>query len=326
MRIVFMGTPDFAVPSLQMLRKDPDVTVVGVVTQPDRPRGRKGVVTPSPVKQVAQGLPIWQPERVSTADSVAVIASWQPDLIVTVAYGQILKKALLDVPAKGCVNLHASLLPRWRGAAPIQRAIMAGDEETGVTTMYMDEGMDTGDIILQQACRSQPDSPGLCTIDSFGRPFGQALFNKAGTRIKQVKHGHHHWALGDEEIDGRAHQPDSAGTGPSGASLPGRDLESVDASALRTHLLCRTIIAPIKGTVQTGDGLLRIQRVQRKTNGYVCSLSARAAGRQKLGGMADHDSNCSKRIYIRLLSLSVGLMALMGGAICYAFIYRPHFW
>jgi methionyl-tRNA formyltransferase len=285
MRIVFMGTPDFAVPSLQMLRKDPDVTVVGVVTQPDRPRGRKGVVTPSPVKQVAQGLPIWQPERVSTADSVAVIASWQPDLIVTVAYGQILKKALLDVPAKGCVNLHASLLPRWRGAAPIQRAIMAGDEETGVTTMYMDEGMDTGDIILQQAVPISSQDTAETLHDRLST-VGAALLGqtvrliKAGTAPRRKQDEALATIAGrltraDEEIDWtrsasqiallvRAlHPAPGAFTYHRGEILK---VWQAQATPENTPAVPGTIISADQSglCVQTGDGLLRIQRVQRE--------------------------------------------------------------
>ena len=148
MNIVFMGTPDFAVPSLlQLLEKG--YNVVGVVTQPDRPKGRKRVLTPPPVKVAAleAGIPVMQPERIRHPEAVAELASWQPDLIVTAAFGQILPKAVLDMPRLGCINVHASLLPRYRGGAPIHRAIMNGETKTGVTIMYMAEGLDTGDII-----------------------------------------------------------------------------------------------------------------------------------------------------------------------------------
>lgn len=148
MNIVFMGTPDFAVPSLEALL-EAEYRVVGVVTQPDRPKGRKKTLTPPPVKLAAEryGLPVLQPERLRAPEAVKELAALQPDLIVTAAYGQILPKSVLDMPRYGCLNVHASLLPRYRGAAPIQYAIMNGDAATGVTVMYMAEGLDTGDMI-----------------------------------------------------------------------------------------------------------------------------------------------------------------------------------
>lgn len=148
MNIVFMGTPDFAVPSLRMLL-DEGYHVVAVVTQPDRPQGRKRVLKPTPVKEVAAeyGIPVLQPQRLRSPEAVAELAAYKPDLIVTAAYGQILPKAVLDMPANGCVNVHGSLLPKYRGGAPIQRCIIGGESETGVTLMYMAEGLDTGDMI-----------------------------------------------------------------------------------------------------------------------------------------------------------------------------------
>ncbi|WP_379153208.1 methionyl-tRNA formyltransferase [Paenibacillus sp. sgz5001063] len=148
MKIVFMGTPAFAVPSLQMLLKQ-GYEVVAVVTQPDRPQGRKKTLTPSPVKEaaLALGLPVLQPERMRRPEAVAELAAYKPDLIVTAAYGQILPKSVLDLPQFGCVNVHGSLLPKYRGGAPIQRCIINGEKVTGVTLMYMAEGLDTGDMI-----------------------------------------------------------------------------------------------------------------------------------------------------------------------------------
>ena len=148
MKIVFMGTPAFAVPSLQMLM-DEGYEVVAVVTQPDRPQGRKKILAPSPVKEAALslGLPVLQPERMRKPEAVAELAAYEPDLIVTAAYGQILPKAVLDLPRNGCVNVHGSLLPKYRGGAPIQRSIINGEKVTGVTLMYMAEGLDTGDMI-----------------------------------------------------------------------------------------------------------------------------------------------------------------------------------
>ena len=149
-RIVFMGSPDFALPTLQALHEH--YQVVGVVTQPDRPAGRGRQPQASPVKQAAQslGLEVYQPVSLRKPEVLDHLAAWAPDLIVVAAFGQILPKAVLDLPSKGCLNVHASLLPRWRGASPIQAAIAAGDDHSGVTIMLMDEGMDSGDILLQE--------------------------------------------------------------------------------------------------------------------------------------------------------------------------------
>jgi methionyl-tRNA formyltransferase len=148
MRIVFMGTPEFAVPSLEaLLNAGHEIPLV--VSQPDRPKGRKKTLTPPPVKEAAllHGLRAAQPEKLRGSETVQTIAELQPDLIVTAAYGQILPKAVLDIPRLGCINVHGSLLPRYRGGAPIQRSIMNGEKVTGVTIMYMAEGLDTGDMI-----------------------------------------------------------------------------------------------------------------------------------------------------------------------------------
>lgn len=147
-KIVFMGTPEFAVPCLENLLKE-GYEVAAVVTQPDRPVGRKRVLTPTPVKAAAleHGIPVWQPEKLRTSTTIEDIRALEPDLIVTAAYGQILPKSVLDIPRLGCINVHGSLLPKYRGGAPIQRSIMNGEPVTGVTIMYMAEGMDTGDMI-----------------------------------------------------------------------------------------------------------------------------------------------------------------------------------
>lgn len=150
MKIVFMGTPQFAVPCLQMLVEE-GYEVAAVVTQPDRPQGRKRTLTPSPVKAaaLALGLPVLQPERMRRPEAVTELAAYKPDLIVTAAYGQILPKAVLELPPLGCVNVHGSLLPKYRGGAPIQRSLINGEPVTGVTLMYMAEGLDTGDMIAK---------------------------------------------------------------------------------------------------------------------------------------------------------------------------------
>ena len=151
LRIVFAGTPDFALPPLSTLVNSRH-SVVGVLTQPDRPSGRGRKLTASPVKEAAlkHGLPVAQPLTLKDAAARAQLAAWNPDVLVVVAYGLILPREVLALPRLGCVNIHASLLPRWRGAAPIQRAIQAGDSHTGVTIMLMDAGLDTGPMLLQR--------------------------------------------------------------------------------------------------------------------------------------------------------------------------------
>lgn len=150
LRIVFFGTPEFAVPSLRALLAGRD-PVIGVVCQPDKPAGRGQHLAVPPVKQAAvdAGLPVFQPEKLRAPETLETLASWSPDLIVVAAYGKILPKIVLDLPPLGCINVHASLLPKYRGAAPIQWAIWRGEERTGVTIMRMNEGMDTGDILLR---------------------------------------------------------------------------------------------------------------------------------------------------------------------------------
>lgn len=158
MKILFMGTPDFAAAHLSALLAA-GCTVVGVVTQPDRPVGRGGKVAFSPVKKLAlsHGLPVYQPRRLRRPEIIAELKALAPDISVVVAYGQILSKEALAIGRLGSVNVHGSLLPRWRGADPIRRAVMEGDTETGVTTMWMDEGMDTGDMILKAATTIGPE-------------------------------------------------------------------------------------------------------------------------------------------------------------------------
>ena len=151
MRLLFFGTPDFAVPSLQALLTGPD-PVVGVVCQPDKPAGRGQHLSSPPVKDAAgaAGVPVLQPEKIRTAEFLAALRELAPELIVVAAYGKILPAAILEVPAHGCINVHASILPRYRGAAPIQWAILRGEAVTGVTIMQMNEAMDAGDILLQR--------------------------------------------------------------------------------------------------------------------------------------------------------------------------------
>jgi len=160
-KIIFMGTPDFAVPALTVLIDSAGQDtwqVVAVVTQPDRPSGRGKKLTPPPVKVVAEQaeIKVLQPETLKSEAAVAELAHLKPDLIVVAAFGQILRQNVLTLPPRGCLNVHASLLPRWRGAAPVTAAIRAGDTETGITLMQMDEGLDTGPIIVQRAIPITP--------------------------------------------------------------------------------------------------------------------------------------------------------------------------
>lgn len=158
MRVVFMGSADIACPSLEGLLREPDIEIVGVVTQPDRPKGRRLKLSACSVKQRVEDsdIPVFTPQSINTDDALEMLRAWEPDLAVVAAYGQILKPAVLELPRLGCINVHTSLLPRYRGAAPIQWAIASGDAETGVTIMHMDEGMDTGDMITQRAIPIKP--------------------------------------------------------------------------------------------------------------------------------------------------------------------------
>ncbi|MGI6114381.1 MAG: methionyl-tRNA formyltransferase, partial [Mahellales bacterium] len=150
MKVVFMGSPDFAVPCLDMLIREHNV--VAVVTQPDRPKGRGKKMAATPVKDraLSGGIPVLQPISVKEPKVADQIRALAPDVIITAAYGQIIPPAILDIPRYGCINVHASLLPKYRGASPIQWCIINGEEETGITIMYMEEGMDTGDILLKR--------------------------------------------------------------------------------------------------------------------------------------------------------------------------------
>lgn len=165
-----MGTPEFAVPSLEALLRSHDsdnVKVVGVVTQPDRPKGRGQELATSPVKQVClrEGLPFSQPTKMKDPAFLDALKAWQPDVIAVAAFGRILTPTILAIPPKGCINIHASLLPKYRGAGPIQWALINGERETGITTMLMDEGMDTGAILLQETVPIEPeDTAGTLSV------------------------------------------------------------------------------------------------------------------------------------------------------------------
>jgi methionyl-tRNA formyltransferase len=162
MRVVFIGTGEIGVPTLRALLDSKEHEVVGIVTQPDKPVGRSQRIEPPPIKKALTGatLPILQPKRIKERQSIDEIRALAPDVIVVMAYGQILPREVLEIPRNACLNLHASLLPRWRGAAPIQAAIAAGDHETGITLIYMNEGLDTGDMLLQRKIEIAPNETG----------------------------------------------------------------------------------------------------------------------------------------------------------------------
>ena len=176
MRIVFMGTPDFAVATLEALC-EAGFDVIAAVSQPDKPKGRHGILSPTPVKEKAMelGIPVFQPEKAKDSEFIERLRELAPDLIVVTAYGQILKKELLSIPKYGCINVHASLLPRWRGAAPVQWSIIEGDKVTGVTTMLMDEGLDTGDMLLKKEVEIGPKETGGSLFEKLAKTGGELI-------------------------------------------------------------------------------------------------------------------------------------------------------
>lgn len=190
MKILFMGTPEFALASLEALYESGE-EIVGVVTQPDKPKGRGYVLTPPPVKVYAEekGLKVFQPTTLKNGAFDGTLAELSPELIVVVAYGKILPKAVLDAPKYGCINVHGSLLPKWRGAAPMQRSIMEGDPVTGVTTMYMAEGLDTGDMLLTGEIAIEEDDNFETIHDKLAACGAKVLLDtvaalKAGTLVR----------------------------------------------------------------------------------------------------------------------------------------------
>lgn len=193
MRIIFMGTPDFSVPTLQCLIKSQH-EVIAVVTQPDKPKGRGKEVQMTPVKEcaVAHQIPVYQPARAREASFVESMQQLKPEVIVVIAFGQLLSKELLELPQYGCINIHASLLPRYRGAAPIQWAVINGEKETGITTMMMAEAMDTGDILEKAAIKLDDKETGGSLFDRLSQLGGTLLLStldqlEAGTLVPTVQ-------------------------------------------------------------------------------------------------------------------------------------------
>ena len=178
MKIVFMGTPDFAVGTLHALAES-EHEILAVVTQPDKPKGRGKALQPTPVKEEAMryGIPVYQPKKVREEEFQVVLRELNPDLIVVVAFGQLIPKSILELPRYGCVNVHASLLPKYRGAAPIQWAVIDGEKESGVTIMKMDEGLDTGDMIAKTVVPLAADETGGSLFDKLSQVGAQLLLD-----------------------------------------------------------------------------------------------------------------------------------------------------
>ncbi len=186
MKILFMGTPNFAKGHLKAL-VDEGYEVVAALCQPDKPRGRKKILTMPPVKEyaISRNIPVYQPETLKNGEAESILNEFKPDIIVVVAYGKLLPKYVLDYPKYGCINVHGSLLPEYRGAAPVQRAIIDGKKKTGITVMYMDEGLDTGDMLLKEECDIAPNDDGQALFDKLEIIGGRALIKA----LKQIESG-----------------------------------------------------------------------------------------------------------------------------------------
>ena len=278
-----MGTPEFAVPAIEELADAHDIA--GVVTQPDRPAGRGRRLKSPPVKQaaLARGLPLFQPRTLRTPEAVAQLAAWEPDVIVVAAFGQILRQDVLDLSPHGCLNVHASLLPRWRGAAPIAAAILAGDEITGVTIMRMDSGLDTGHILAQQEEQIQSDDTEATLAGRLARLGAKLLIKtlpsylarnlvpwpqpeEGATYANQLRkeEGQLDWSLPASELDRRvrAFTPWPAAF----TNWHGRRLKILRALPLpdwRGDAPPGTVLPLADGVaVATGKGALRLEEVQ----------------------------------------------------------------
>jgi methionyl-tRNA formyltransferase len=286
LRLVFMGTPEFAVPSLQVLLDGRDA-VVGVVTQPDQPSGRGMILHAPPVKKLAEAyqIPVFQPAKLRTPEALEPFHAWKPDLIVVAAYGKMLPNTVLTLPPLGCINVHASLLPKYRGAAPIQWAIAEGEEETGVTIMRISERMDAGDILFQKAIPIEADETGGSLHDKLSTLGAEALREtlqllKQGQLLARPQNetdatyapiikkedGRIDWRLSAITIERRirAFNPwPSAYTTFEGKLLKIFKARP-EAQPPRTHVAPGTVteVSPVHLLVATGDGQLSLLEVQ----------------------------------------------------------------
>ena len=285
MKVIFMGTPDFSVPVLQGLIDSKEHEVTAVVTQPDKPRGRSGKLVFTPVKQLAveYGIPVYTPKRVKDPEFVKELSRIPCDVIVVIAFGQILSKEILDLPKYGCINVHASLLPRWRGAAPMQWAIIAGDETTGITTMQMDVGLDTGDMLLTKEVPISPNETGESLHDKMAvlgsellletlrqaeegtlHPIPQNDEDSTYAKMLTTETGKIDWNLDAAQIERYVRGLNSWPSAYSG--YKGKTLKIWCAEVLPevTEERPGTVVSVEKDsfTVQTGNGCLRILELQ----------------------------------------------------------------
>ena len=305
-KFLFAGTPDFALQSLRALHQA-GYESAAVLTQPDRPAGRGKKLTESPVKQFACGhdIPVWQPETLKDADIVAQIEGVGPDLMIVAAYGLLLPQAVLDIPVRGCANVHASLLPRWRGAAPIQAAILAGDTVTGVTLMQMESGLDSGPLLASAAVDIDPEDTCGTLHDSLAIIGGDLLVDKFG----EILEGKLTANLQDEALAtyaGKIRKEDAAIDWNFGAEQIARMIRAYDPAPGASFDLDGEIIkcwkaTPIEGvegppgmivaagkegvTATCGEGALRLTEVQRP-------------GRRRITAaeFADQKKLCGKRL------------------------------
>lgn len=284
MRVVYMGTPDFAVGALEALLSS-EHEVAAVVTQPDKPRGRGKAMCPSPVKEVAvrAGIPVLQPKRIREPEAAEQIRMFRPDILVVVAFGQIIPREVLDIAPYGCVNVHGSLLPKYRGAAPIQWAVINGERESGVTTMQMDEGLDTGDILLKKVIPLDEKETGGSLFEKLAAAGAKLLLetlegleNGAITPMKQgasptpyaemlkKETGAIDWKKSAEKIERliRGLNPwPSAYTKLNGKTLK---LWQADAIKVNSQTAAGTVLKAEKDQlwIQTGDGVLAVRELQ----------------------------------------------------------------
>ena len=300
-----MGTPEFAVPSLEALLKSED-QVVGVVTQPDRPKGRGHTLVPPPVKIIAQrtGIPLLQPLKIKTQDFIDALAAWKPDLIAVTAFGRILHAPILNLPPKGCVNVHGSLLPKYRGAAPVQWAVINGETETGITTMLMDEGMDTGPMLLQDRILIMPEDTAGTLAPRLAALGGRLLVEtirqlKAGTLTPRAQDnsqatmapllkkedGEIDWARSARSIANRVR---GLSPWPGAYTFLGHDrwnLWSTVAKPTRSEEQPGTIIDVTKHSIQVaaGEGVLELVEIQTASSKRMTVVQFLAGHRVSVG-------------------------------------------